>query len=211
MASSPDISIIRVIENLLSTSSLPGEAAHGKMSIRHRVPSFQHAHPPKEASVLLLLYPGGSDWEVIYTKRTETAGDRHKGQISFPGGRKEAGDADALATALRETEEEIGVAASTIIPLGTLTSLYIPVSNFLVQPFVGFLREAPQFRVDPVEIERIISIPLHYLQTEEVVKRTAITVSGQYSLSDVPYFDLYGEVMWGATAMITAEFLEVIG
>jgi len=157
------------------------------------------------------LYPGGSDWEVIYTKRTETAGDRHKGQISFPGGRKEAGDADALATALRETEEEIGVAASTIIPLGTLTSLYIPVSNFLVQPFVGFLREAPQFRVDPVEIERIISIPLHYLQTEEVVKRTAITVSGQYSLSDVPYFDLYGEVMWGATAMITAEFLEVIG
>ncbi|MCB0601379.1 MAG: CoA pyrophosphatase [Saprospiraceae bacterium] len=211
MASTPDISVIRAIENHLQTTSLPGEAAHQKMSIRHRIPSFQHAHPPKEASVLLLLYPGGEDWEVIYTKRTDTAGDRHKGQISFPGGRREAGDADALATALRETEEEIGVAANAITPLGALTSLYIPVSNFQVQPFVGFLRETPQFQLDPIEIERIISIPLYYLQTEGVVKRTAITVRGQYSLPDVPYFDLHGEVMWGATAMITAEFLEVIG
>lgn len=210
MAVSSDHTVIHQIKTRLATSRLPGESAHARMSIRHRVPNFNHKEQPKEASVLLLLNPGLQGWEVVYTKRAEYTGDRHKGQISFPGGQREATDHDALATALRETEEEIGAPAQGIIALGRLTSLYIPVSNFQVQPFVGYLKEPTAFNPDPREIDRILLIPLDYLRHSNIVKQTSITVSGQYTLDDVPYFDLYGEVLWGATAMITAEFLDVI-
>jgi len=190
---------------------LPGVSAQMHMAMRGRDKLKTPADTDrKDAAVIVLLFLRDDVPHILYMRRTEAEGLRHSGQISFPGGRAEESDADLKATALRETSEEVGVDPDAVRVIGSLTSLYIPVSNFMVHPFVGWLDEEPEFTPEPLEVAEIIVAPLRHLQdpANRVVDR--LEVKPGMWLEDVPYYDLFGQVLWGATAMITSELLELI-
>ena len=168
------------------------------------------APPPpdaREAGVLMLLYPHQEEVYTVFIERAGgPAGDVHRGQISFPGGIREKEDADMLASAVREAEEEIGVPRSGVRVLRDLTPLYIPVSNFLVHPFVGMTDQRPDFLPQPEEVAQILEVPLRTVLDPAIRQVTDLQIHSGFTLKDVPYFDLSGHVVWGATAMILSEF-----
>lgn len=158
----------------------------------------------KPSSVLLLLYADKNELMTCLIKRPATM-KHHAGQVAIPGGRIEPGET-ALETALRETWEEIGVEPEKIEILGSLSELFVDVSGFLIQPFVGWLKEKPQFITNPAEVEKTILFPI--LKFKDALEETELeTVSGKLK---VPCFHFEGEVIWGATAMILAEFYDAI-
>lgn len=186
--------------------NLPGEAAQLKMA-----PSYRHLIPPGDklgdAGVMLLIYPLSGELNTVFMQRTVYPG-AHSGQISFPGGRFEPEDSDLATTALRETEEEFGIAAKDIEVLGKLTPLHIPVSRMEVHPFVGFLAERPAFLPNPQEVERLIEIKIADLLQPSIIK-TKPKLYNDFKGS-IPYFEVHENQVWGATAMILSEFLEII-
>lgn len=153
---------------------------------------------------MALLIPIKGEWHITFIKRPSHPKDKHSGQISFPGGGLEEGDYSMEACATRETEEEIGIAADQIKVLGALTKLYVYASNNLVYPFVGYLNKEEKFRLQESEVAQVITAPLSYFSDETILKHKDLTVRG-YVLNRVPYFDLYGEILWGATAMMLSE------
>lgn len=192
---------------------LPGLEAQLRMSsrsLRKKTP-FEPPQLPKDhrkAGVLALLYPLEDKWHTALMQRPESP-FAHSKQISFPGGRYEPSDQELLTTALRETEEEFGIPSADVVALGPLTQLYIPASNFLMQPFVGFLPKRPDFIPEPHEVEEILEVPLAHLQHPATLKYKDIEVRG-YTLKEVPYFDVQGRTVWGATAMVLSELLQVV-
>lgn len=193
---------------------LPGRDAQYKMASLRRLQEleFTPAPPPdaRVACVLNLLHLHEGRWHTILIERTANPRDRHSGQVSFPGGRWEENDGELANVALRETEEEIGIPAGQVQILGQLTDLYIPVSNFLVHPFVGILEGAPMFTPQPGEVEAVLTPALSVFQASENRKKTDLTLHQGITLKDVPYFDVDGKIVWGATAMILSEFLELV-
>ncbi len=186
---------------------LPGWKAQKVMSVHHRVPYQQAPDHAIKAAVLILIHSQAGIPHITYVKRqSHIKQDKHKGQISFPGGRYEYSDRNLWQTALRETEEEIGVASNTITKLGKITPLYIPVSNFIVHPYIGYTTHPTQYRLQISEIEKTIDVPMYYLFDPSRKGTTDVVASGKYRLSNVPYYDLFGEILWGATAMMTSEF-----
>lgn len=195
------------------TAPLPGAAAQRRMASFTRQldtrPYEVPTHPEKEAAVLCLLYWDGDNWRIPLMERAAHEGDKHSGQISFPGGRHETTDASYAHTALRETEEEFGIPATAVEVLGALTPLYIPVSGFLVHPFVGVMHTAPVFRPDPAEVADILTPTLsHLLQPETLCHNDLHTPQG-FLLRQVPHYAVEGRKVWGATSMMLCEFLEV--
>ncbi len=163
----------------------------------------------KIAAVLLILYQKKNEWYIAYMRRTSRfKEDKHAGQISFPGGRKENNET-ILRCAIRETYEEFGITPDQLEILGALKELYISVSNFLVFPFVAFANGPLTFKPEKEEVEEILEIPLSELQNLKNRKTKDIHI-GERTLTNVPYFDLNGQVLWGATAMITHSFLDII-
>ena len=190
---------------------LPGRTAQFKMS--HVVRRQEQVIPDNAriASTLILLYPKNDEWHLVLIQRTSNnPNDRHGGQISLPGGQQEESDTSLSATAIREAQEEIGADPSKITLLGELTDLYIPVSNFKVHPFVAYTNERPSFELQESEVHAIIEVPLSVLQDEKTRELTNIKISERITLKDVPYFNIEGQVVWGATAMMLSEFLETI-
>jgi 8-oxo-dGTP pyrophosphatase MutT (NUDIX family) len=192
---------------------LPGRPAQLKMATLRRVEELDRlGGPPPDARVactLQLLYRNETTWHTLLIQRAANPRDRHGGQISFPGGSVEEGDIALENAALREAEEEIGVSADQIVLVGRLTELYIPVSNFVVHPFVGILKGPARFRPQPGEVDAILTPPLHVFYHPDNRKRTNLSIGPGITLKDVPYFDVEGRVVWGATAMIISEFLEL--
>jgi 8-oxo-dGTP pyrophosphatase MutT (NUDIX family) len=193
------------------TRDLPGKEAHVKMApqpidLRRFTTTF--ADPPKKSGVLLLFYPEEGAVYFPLIKRPQYPGV-HSGQVGFPGGKMEPSDPDILFTALREAEEEIGIDAGKVEVLGRLSDLYIPTSNFLVTPVVGFVQEKPSFVPEQREVARIITTELVSLFHPEVQKQTQLAVGGGMYL-DTPYFAVEEEVVWGATAMILSELVQVL-
>ena len=168
--------------------------------------------PPtaRKAAVLLLLFPKNGEWQLVLTERTGNVNDPHSRQISFPGGSVEAADVDLTATALRETHEEIGVDPSVIQVIGRMTDVYIPVSNFHVQPFLAWTNRPPQYRRQETEVKQVMEAPLSVLQNEANWKTKDIKINETYDLKNVPYFEVFGKAVWGATAMMISELLEII-
>ncbi len=161
----------------------------------------------RDAGVLMLLYPREEEVYTVFIRRAgRIEQDKHKGQISFPGGKREKIDPDMAASAVRETEEEIGVARQQIRVLRELTPLYIPVSNFLVHPFLGIAEERPSFTLQPEEVDGILEVPLRHILDPAKQQLTDITIHSGFTLRDVPYYHLDGQIVWGATAMILSEF-----
>lgn len=193
------------------TKELPGKDAHVKMAPQpldlRRFTTF-FSEQPKKSGVLLLFYPDQGAVYFPLIKRPQYPGV-HSGQVGFPGGKMEPSDPDILFTALREAEEEIGINASKVEVLGRLTDLYIPTSNFLVSPVIGFMTEKPNFVPEQREVARIIATEVISLFHPEVRKQTQLAVGGGMYV-DTPYFAVEEEVVWGATAMILSELIHVL-
>lgn len=191
---------------------LPGSEVQLKMSHAHRqMYSLEtlKARQAKESAVLILLYEKNNEVHLVLTKRKEYNG-AHSGQISLPGGKKEATDTSLAHTALRETHEEIGIAAQAIAVLGALSYLYIPVSHFVVFPYVAVCHTAPQFTIDTYEVAKIIEVPLRELLDEQNIKSKTINLPQSNTPIETPAFHIQNEVIWGATAMILSEFIAII-
>lgn len=192
---------------------LPGRAAQYRMASTRRLEELQQLPaPPSDARiacVLNLLHRQGDEWRTVLIRRSVNPRDRHSGQVSFPGGRWEESDGALANVALREAEEEIGVPAGAVEIIGQLTELYIPVSHFLVYPFVGVLREPVSFRPQTGEVEGILTPPVSLFCAAESRKVKDIAIGQGLVLRNTPYFDVEGHIVWGATAMILSEFLEL--
>lgn len=203
-----NFSFIQKIQSALQ-KPLPGQEAQFKMahSFRKEASSTVPANA-KEAAVMLLLFFKNDIWYTILIQRTAAENDQHSGQVSFPGGKKETSDNSYADCAKRETFEEIGVASDLIEILGALTPLYIPVSNFHVFPFVGFVKKEPLWSKQTSEVSEIIPIPIAHFLSEKNKKTTTVNGKG-FSLENTPYFDVNGKIVWGATAMILSEFCEI--
>ena len=202
-----------IVEDLKPKLSypLPGAKAHQEMYFSGRDIVFSPPKHSMKAGVMLLLFPEQGETHLLYIRRKSIDGDVHKGQIGFPGGKMEEVDCEDLTqTALRESEEEVGIKIPSVNVIGSLSPLYIPVSNFQVFPSIGYVDYKPEFELQPSEIESILKIPLSYLSNKKIVGKKSITTSSGLVLKDVPYYDLFGDVLWGATAMITAEFLALL-
>jgi 8-oxo-dGTP pyrophosphatase MutT (NUDIX family) len=184
------------------------------MAFAHRVEELQRRlNPPDNAKtgcVLLSLWEAEGTWHTALIRRTENPRDRHSGQISFPGGRHDETDGSFAFTALREAHEEIGIPPSQVEILGTLTELYIPVSNFSVYPFIGLLQEPPSFQLQAGEVEQVFSVPLTHLQNPDFLSTADVMVGGQLLVREVPCFMIEDRPVWGATAMILSEFLALL-
>lgn len=201
----PDDLLFRLERALAGTP--PGPDAH--LSLAHPARRLRPAQgvEPRRAAVLIACYPdpGGGLAFPLIERPGHDARDVHRGQIGLPGGSREPEDADLVATALREAEEEVGIARDTVRVLGQLSPLYIPVSNFEVQPVVGVLSAQPTWRPQPSEVVRVIEAPLARLLDDDVVAHTDMPLASGVRLNRVPYLDLAGEVVWGATAMMLGE------
>ncbi len=165
--------------------------------------------PPRESAVLALFYP---KHDVLYTllMLRPTYIGVHSGQVSFPGGKREPEDRSLEHTALREFVEETGAADTPIEVLGTLSQVYIPPSRTLVTPFVGIASKLGTLSPDPHEVERLIEAPVELLLGADVIKRRQQLVHGTELPVDIPYFDVEGHVVWGATALMIAELRELL-
>lgn len=183
---------------------LPGLDAQMRMAPPVRKRDYAIPENVKRSAVLALMYPNHAGiLHFALMKRTED-GHAHSGQVSFPGGKWEQDDPDYVYTALRETEEEFGVPASSISVIGSLTELYIPVSNYLVYPSVGFIPERPCFNPDPREVAAILEIPIMELLKQQSPNLHPVVVSGGFRLQ-APGYVLQEHLVWGATAMMLAE------
>lgn len=194
------------------TLPLPGTQVQLRMTSNRRLREMMELRTSEQAirsSVLILLYPGRENIQptFVVTLRPTYEGI-HSGQISLPGGRFELIDENLMQTALREANEEIGINQAEVTIIGKLTELYIPPSNYLVQPFVGFTGKPPVFHPQPEEVAQIIEIPVKTLLNENNLVRKEITAGGfQFS---APSFVIDGTTIWGATAMILNEFKEIL-
>ena len=193
---------IEALTKMLSRD-LPGKSAQRKMMITpNRFPTENQENEGIPASILLLLYPLEGEWFFFLTKRSQDV-EHHKGQISFPGGVVEKNESKMNA-AIRETNEEIGVDKDVIKIIGSLTPFYIPVSNFHISPYVGWTEEKPHTKVQDAEVNRVFSVSINDLVLEKNLKTKKDFFSNKSV--KVPYFDLNGETVWGATSMILSEF-----
>jgi 8-oxo-dGTP pyrophosphatase MutT (NUDIX family) len=199
----------RELERLFK-SQLPGIEVQNQMAPLKR-PTMQSylKNYPQKGAVLVLIYPEGSNLQIVVMLRPNYEG-AHGGQVSFPGGKHEVSDKSLENTALREAREELGIASEHIEVLGPLTELYIPISNFIVHPFLAITDIAPNFNPDPKEVQRVIKISLRQLLDDTNIKRKQIMISLIGKEIETPYFDLEGETIWGATAMILSELREML-
>jgi len=189
---------------------LPGHDAHTTMApryaARHDALSIRDKEC-REAGVLVLLSPQpDGPPTVTLTVRHEELPD-HAGQIAFPGGQRDAPET-LPETALREAEEEVALDPTTVTLLGTLTPLYIPPSNFCVHPHVGIVRRVPSLTPMDREVEQVLPAPLSHLLDPETRVVEPWTLHG--TEVEVPYYDVEGHAVWGATAMMLAELLAVV-
>lgn len=187
---------------------LPGEAAHAKMAseARYRL-GIKPNDRTRRSAVLICFYPQNNSIYLPLILRPKYDGV-HAGQMAFPGGRAERIDENLTRTALREAQEEIGIRVSDVKVLGLLTELFIPPSNFYVQPVVGVLPYRPDFYPDPREVEAVVEVALDTLLDETIIGNSKIEVRG--ITVDAPFYQIEDYRVWGATAMMISELLTVM-
>jgi 8-oxo-dGTP pyrophosphatase MutT (NUDIX family) len=168
-------------------------------------PQFD-GRPPRAASVLLPLTRVGADWHLLFTRRTDRV-EHHKGQVSFPGGAADPGDTSPEDTALREADEEIGLRRADVRLLGRLGEM-LTVTNFLITPIVGVFPWPYAFTVHTIEVERVFTLPLEWLSDRQNWQEFIRQETGR---SVITYFPYDGELLWGATARMTVEFIRAMG
>ncbi|NEU67311.1 NUDIX hydrolase [Spirosoma agri] len=187
---------------------LPGEMAHKKMAsaARYRL-GIKPNERTRRSAVLICFYPYQDSIYLPLILRPQYDGV-HAGQMAFPGGRMERFDENLTRTALREAQEEVGIRVTDVKVLGLLTELFIPPSNFYVQPVVGMLPYRPDYYPDPHEVEAVVEVDLETLLDETIVGDSQIEVRGV--VVDAPFYQIQGHRVWGATAMMISELLMVM-
>lgn len=208
-----DFSYLINLEAKIRKNTLPGIEAHAIMTHKSRRSELQNLDfstlDAKVASVMVLLYPNSNHQvQLVLIRRNKYPGV-HSNQIGLPGGAFEDNDPDTECTALRETEEEIGVNKNEIRVLKKLTPLYIPPSNFLVYPFLGICEFTPDFIPQETEVEEIIEIELSDLLADEHVQLKEVS-SAYMPATKVTCFYLQNQIIWGATAMVLSELKQFI-
>jgi 8-oxo-dGTP pyrophosphatase MutT (NUDIX family) len=193
---------------ILLNETLPGKEFHQKM--KDLTPLKDNSEPnefTKRSAVLILLYPDKNEIKIPLILRPPYDGT-HGGQMSFPGGKVELEDESLIRTALREAQEEIGIKAIDVHVLGKLTEIYIPPSNFLVLPVIGYLNYTPDFYPDAKEVEEIVNVSIEEMQNEAVIEIREI-VTKKFKFKTQCYV-LQEKIVWGATALMVAELNEIL-
>ncbi|HET8753928.1 MAG TPA: CoA pyrophosphatase [Salinimicrobium sp.] len=192
---------------------LPGEEAHYKLAPFLRLQELENLNikekNPNHAGVMAVFYPDERKNVRFVLILRKTYQGVHSNQVGFPGGRVEETDLNLMQTALRETEEEVGIPQQEITVLKELTQIYIPPSNFYVFPFLGIMNKTPKLIAQEEEVEAVLEIDLDdFLSDSCLIKRT---LSTSYAKNiEVPAFFLNEQVVWGATAMILSEMKDVL-
>lgn len=200
----PEVFItLETVQRALALPGFDGRAAQARMSpIPRPVRRPEMAGAPKQAGVLIVLYPGpDGDLHFVLMRRTEYPGV-HSGQISLPGGRCEPGET-YQQTALRETEEEFGFSCDGVEVLGALHPLYVMPSDFEIHPYVGFVPQRPHWHPDHSEVAEVIEVPLRRLLDDSIKGFTTIERAGM--VFEIGYYQIGAHRVWGATAGILSE------
>ncbi|MBU0940378.1 MAG: CoA pyrophosphatase [Bacteroidetes bacterium] len=196
----------------LAEAELPAMKAHAIMAPIERLETLQNPinviNTPRTAAVLMLLYPKKGETHLVLIVRNAYEGV-HSAQVAFPGGKYEDTDSDFAYTALRETQEEVGVNPQEVELIKPFTPMYIPPSNFMVHPFLGVAKQELRFVPDPSEVARIIELPLAVFLDESIVIETRLATSYAEEIS-VPAFNIEETIVWGATAMMLSELKVVL-
>lgn len=199
----------RFIDSLRSdlVQTLPGQEAQYKMAPRPRTGAEKFNQPGpnvRQGGVLALFYQHNNQLHLPLILRP-TYNGVHSGQVGFPGGGYEAGDANIIETALREAKEEVGIEPSTVQILGQLTPVFVNASNYHVYPTVGWTNQRPTFELDSYEVEKLLETPLSALQDERNVDEEQWELKARFA--HVPFYKIHGQKIWGATAMMLSELL----
>ena len=188
---------------------LPGWAAQRRMATDvHRQARLKPRADARQAAVLMLLYPNNGRSYLPLIVRPTYPGV-HSGQIALPGGKVEEEDKSLVATALRETEEEIGVSISEEQVLGTLSQLYIPPSNMIVTPVVAFAKEKARYHPDPKEVAKVLDLSLNAFNDPSNRSTVRVKATTEITL-EAPAFVIDERIIWGATAMMMSELLAIM-
>ncbi len=192
-------------------ASLPGVDAHLLLAPEMRRNDIKTNITPDhavESAVLILLYPFNDRLHTVVILRNEYNG-AHSGQISLPGGKTEASDIDFKHTALREAQEEIGIIPSEMEIIGQLSRFYVRPSNFVVNPYIAYSANRPEFYPDKTEVQRIIEVDIfNEINFNKMVNKT-LSFKNNIQVN-APGFEVGGEFMWGATAMIFSELIQIL-
>lgn len=203
----PFADFTHVIKSRLG-QSLPGENAQLKMASGSRLIANARVNVrTRQSAVLILMYPKSGSISIPLILRPIYDGV-HSGQMAFPGGRYETFDKTLVRTALREAQEEIGLRLNDVEILGELSQVYIPPSNMIVQPVVASLPYVPEFYPDAREVADIIEITLDEIMDPSIISSTEMEVKGlRFS---TPFYQIKNQKVWGATAMMISELIDVI-
>jgi 8-oxo-dGTP pyrophosphatase MutT (NUDIX family) len=183
---------------------------HAQAATTYDVPPELLSDNAREAAVLVPFVRMDDAWHILFIRRTSYEGDPHGGQVAFAGGKREDEDESLLATALREAEEEIGIARADVEVLGHINHHHT-ISEFQVRPYVATIPWPYDLTLDDIEVARAFTMPLCWLAE----KRNYRTEERHHPQSQRPwpvvYYDLYdGELLWGATARMTLSLLDVL-
>lgn len=201
-------SYINIVFPKIEKIQLPGRKAQAMLAPEFRKELLERKldfPEARKAGVLILLYPdksGVTHFALILRRSYKGV---HSNQVAFPGGKVEKEDKDIIHTALRETEEEIGVKQETINVLKSLTSLYIPPSNFMVYPSLAYVDKTPTFIKQEDEVEKIIEVPLDVFLNKTPIQTEIISTSYAQK-KEVLCYKIEDYTIWGATAMMLSEF-----
>jgi len=193
-------------------NELPGEMAHADLMPINRPFSqkaLKRATNYRKSAVGLVLYEEADSIRCVLIQRPQYDGT-HGGQVSFPGGKMDSSDPDLEYTAKRECMEEIALEPTRMKTIGLLSEVYIPVSKFLVQPYVFYVESLPELKPDKREVDEIFSFEIETLLDDSCLKHTNLKFRNGFNQKNIPYFDIEGKVVWGATAMILSEFKAVL-
>ena len=196
-----EITINKIAEQLKERlkKPLPGNKAHLTTRIKTKsevtFPNTQETARP--AAVLILLFPFEDEIQFFLTKRTEDV-EHHKGQISLPGGIREN----------NESLNEVGIDSTKIIILGSLTPFFIPVTGYIVHPFIGWCKEKPSTKIHDVEVNQLFSVSITELMDEKILQTEQWNIRGYDAI--VPYYNFGKCKVWGATAAILSEFKSIL-
>ena len=192
---------------------MPGEASHHKMAPIERLEGLTKQslkkNKAKRAAVMALFYPNRDGETHLALILRKTYKGVHSAQVGFPGGKQEPSDISAEHTALRETQEEIGVLQQDITVLKKLTQIYIPPSNFFVAPFIGVCETTPQFILQESEVEALIEVKISDFLDDSIYCTRRLSTSYATDI-EVPAYILNTHVVWGATAMMLSEVRELL-
>ena len=205
-----EITINKIAEQIKERlkKPLPGNEAHltTRIKTKSEVTFSNTEETAIPAAVLILLFPFKDEIQFFLTKRTEDV-EHHKGQISLPGGIRE-NDESLNETALRETKEEVGIDSTKIIISGSLTPFFIPVTGYIVHPFIGWCKEKPSTKIHDVEVNQLFSVSITELMDEKILQTEQWNIRGDDAI--VPYYNFGKCKVWGATAAILSEFKSIL-